>query len=60
MAKKKIPTAPIQEIEISSPYYSGKLSEISQEAKDKMKAEKPEIHKMIFGEIEPEPETVNE
>lgn len=38
---------------IFCPFYEGLKSKMPQEAKDKMKAEKPEAYKMVFGEIEP-------
>jgi len=33
---------------IGCPFYEGFLDEMPQEAKDRMKAEKPEVHKMLF------------
>ena len=49
MAKKIIEG----DFEIACPYFTGLVSEMPQEAKDKLKAEKPEAYKMVFGEIEP-------
>ena len=45
---------------IFCPFYEGIKSKMPQEAKDKLKAEKPEAYKMVFGDKEPEPETVQE
>ena len=51
-----------QKVIINCPYYKGELSKMPQEAKDKMKAEKPDVYKSIFGEEvvieEPTPEVV--
>ena len=45
---KKITTEPTRRTHIASPYFEGYLDEMPQEAKDRMKAEKPELHKSIF------------
>jgi len=39
---------PIRRTHIASPFFVGYLDEMPQEAKDRMKAEKPEVHKHIF------------
>ena len=44
MAKK----IEVNRVEIACPYFTGYLDEMPQEAKDGMKAEKPEIHKRLF------------
>ena len=49
-----------KDFEIACQFYSGLLSAMPQEAKDKLTAEKPEAYKMVFGDKEPEPETVQE
>ena len=41
-----------KDFEIACPFYSGLLSKMPQEAKDQLKAEKPEAYKMVFGETE--------
>ena len=45
MAKKIVQTSKVM---IACPYYRGELALMPQEAKDAMKAEKPEVHKMLF------------
>ena len=42
-------------IMIACPYYNGELSKMPQEAKDKMKAEKPEMYKSIFEPVVVDP-----
>lgn len=62
MAKKKVMEINISSTKIYSPFFKGYLDEMPQEAKDKMKAEKPDVYKSIFGEDvvieEPTPEVV--
>ena len=41
-------TTPKRRTVIGCPFYEGFLDEMPQEAKDKMKAEKPELHKQLF------------
>ena len=48
MAKKTVILEPIRRTKIYSPFFSGYLDEMPLEAKDRMKAEKPEIHKRLF------------
>lgn len=50
MAKKATTTEPVRRAHIASTYFEGYLDEMPIEAKDRMKAEKPEIHKRLFGE----------
>jgi len=54
MAKKV--TEP--DVLIYSPYYKGLKSKMPQEAKDQMRAEKPEHYESVFGETVPTPEVV--
>lgn len=56
MAKKAIEN----DVLIYSPYYKGLKSKMPQEAKDRMKVEKPEHYKSVFGETETDQETVQE
>ena len=56
MAKKAIE----QDVLIYCPFYKGLKSKMPQEAKDQLKAEKPEHYKSIFGETETDTETVQE
>lgn len=54
MAKAKV-----ENPRIVCPYFKGYLKDMPQEAKNKMQAEKPEAHKMIFvEEKEPEIQTI--
>lgn len=46
MAKKTITQQ--RRTKIGCPFFEGYLDEMPQDAKDKMKAEKPELHKQIF------------
>ena len=46
MAKKN--TLNVERVIISCPFYDGYLDNMPQEAKDKMKEEKPDMYKKIF------------
>ena len=48
MAKKTVTIESTMRVKIYSPFFSGYLDEMPIEAKDRMKAEKPEVHKMLF------------
>ncbi len=48
MAKKAIEN----DVLIYCPYYKGLKSKMPQEAKDQLKAEKPEHYKSVFGQTE--------
>ena len=45
----------VSKVMIACPYYRGELALMPQEAKDKMKAEKPEMYKSIFEPVVVDP-----